>query len=132
MDVHVHVAGLLVIYFPQTAQKLVTMFKSLGVHFVFDTTFSRDLALIERQGGPKTCTRVVHLNCCCPLRLVSLFLFLDSSGSGREFVRRFRSCDSPGNIPMLASACPGQKYYALSPSYTPCTVYCMSCILAGV
>jgi len=33
---------------PQAAFKLVAFFKSLGVHYVFDTTFSRDFSLIER------------------------------------------------------------------------------------
>lgn len=31
----------------ETARKLTGFFKSLGAHYVFDTTFSRDLALIE-------------------------------------------------------------------------------------
>lgn len=33
----------------ETAEKLVGFFKSLGVHYVFDTTFSRDITLIESQ-----------------------------------------------------------------------------------
>ena len=32
----------------QAAFKLVTFFKQLGVDYVFDVTFSRDLALMER------------------------------------------------------------------------------------
>lgn len=33
----------------ETAQKLTTFFKDLGVHHVFDTTFSRDFSLVESQ-----------------------------------------------------------------------------------
>ncbi|XP_031562291.1 probable cytosolic Fe-S cluster assembly factor v1g210509 [Actinia tenebrosa] len=33
----------------QTAKKLTRFFKQLGVHYVFDTTFSRDFSLIESQ-----------------------------------------------------------------------------------
>eukprot|EP00794_Sanderia_malayensis_P015037 gene15037-16590_t len=33
----------------QTAEKLTSFFKTLGVHHVFDTTFSRDFSLIESQ-----------------------------------------------------------------------------------
>ncbi|XP_020606297.1 probable cytosolic Fe-S cluster assembly factor v1g210509 [Orbicella faveolata] len=33
----------------ETAKKLTTFFKDLGVHHVFDTTFSRDFSLVESQ-----------------------------------------------------------------------------------
>ncbi|XP_065706611.1 cytosolic iron-sulfur assembly component 3 isoform X1 [Patagioenas fasciata] len=33
----------------ETAQKLTAFFKSLGVHYVFDTTFSRNFSLLESQ-----------------------------------------------------------------------------------
>ena len=33
----------------ETAQKLTAFFKSLGVHYVFDTTFARDFSLLESQ-----------------------------------------------------------------------------------
>lgn len=33
----------------QTAEKLTGFFKTLGVHYVFDTTFSRDFSLMESQ-----------------------------------------------------------------------------------
>ena len=97
----------------------MTMFKSLGVHFVFDTTFSRDLALIERLGGPTQCTCDYFSTFC---HAIVFPPFLCCSASGKEFVHRFRSRDSPGNVPMLASACPGKKYHSiLSPSYVACT-----------
>lgn len=59
--------------------KLQTFFKHIGVDFVFDTTFSRDFALIE---------------------------------SAHEFIRRYKDSSIKGNIPMLASACPGWVCYA--------------------
>lgn len=65
----------------QVARRVTAFLKSLGVHHVFDTAFSRDISLLESQ---------------------------------REFVERFRASSAPGagQLPMLASACPGWICYA--------------------
>ncbi len=61
----------------QTHQKLKTFFKEIGVEYLFDTTFSREFALLE---------------------------------SAYEFVARYKkTVDLP--LPMLASSCPGIKFY---------------------
>ena len=39
---------LYIIIIIQTAEKLITFFKNLGVNYITDTTLSRDFALIER------------------------------------------------------------------------------------
>lgn len=62
-----------------------------GVHYVFDTGFSRTFSLLESQ---------------------------------REFLERFaRKEEDKKALPMLASACPGNKYF-LCP-YTLYTMYAM-------
>jgi iron only hydrogenase large subunit-like protein len=63
----------------QVARRVTAFLKGLGVDQVFDTSFSRDMSLLESQ---------------------------------REFVERFRAQGTVGQIPMLASACPGWICYA--------------------
>ena len=75
--------------------KLVAFLKSLGVNYVFDTTFSRDFALIERY-VVNPVSKVIMWNICMMFQL-----------SAHEFVRRYKR-SSNGDIPMLASACPGE------------------------
>ena len=64
-------------FFLKVARKITAFLKAIGVHYVMDTSFSRDLSLLESQ---------------------------------YEFVARFR--EKKGEIPMLASACPGWICYA--------------------
>ena len=72
------------------SSKLVSFFKQLGVHHVFDIAFSRDISLLER-----------YIASCCHHFLTLL--------SAKEFVERFRNSSKAGSIPMLASACPGKQ-----------------------
>ena len=56
----------------ETASKLTSFFKTLGVHYVFDTTFSRDFALIEsarefvRRFRSATKSNLPMLTSACP------------------------------------------------------------------
>ncbi|KAL6046851.1 Cytosolic iron-sulfur assembly component 3 [Balamuthia mandrillaris] len=91
----------------ETHQKLITFCKSLGADYVFDTSFSRDFALLESM-----------------FEFVSKYkqqqqLNQTESASSEETTARMRATRRDRNasnvnavLPVLASACPGWVCYA--------------------
>jgi len=78
-------------------KKLTTLFHQLGVKFVLDTTYSRDISLLE------SCEEFVKRY--KQLQVLQAFSCLEFSDSQS-------SPSDSGVLPMLASACPGWVCYA--------------------
>lgn len=75
--------------------------KQLGANYVFDTTFARDFALTERYfTACAMCLLYAHI-------LFIVLCVMNAFRSAREFLRRYKKTKDSGNVPMLASACPG-------------------------
>ncbi|KAG0052315.1 hypothetical protein BGZ83_002754 [Gryganskiella cystojenkinii] len=117
----------------QVARKLTWFFKNLGVHSVFDTSFSRDLALLEtgrefvarykkavakgtiktpQPNGSSTQTPTAPTSSGGDMEV-------DMPKPRKRIVRRGAASDEPAvavetesAMPMLASACPGWICYA--------------------
>ncbi|KAF9124734.1 hypothetical protein BGW39_007939 [Mortierella sp. 14UC] len=118
----------------QVARKLTWFFKSLGVHSVFDTSFSRDLALLEtgrefvdryRKAIAKGVLKPPNMNGpAAPLDAAvsgSGDMEVDTPKPKKRIIRRGAAAtsDEPAvavetesAMPMLASACPGWICYA--------------------
>lgn len=111
----------------QVARKLTWFFKSLGVHSVFDTSFSRDLALLEtgrefvdryRKAIAKGVLKPPNMNGSAPetAAATSGDMEVDVPKPRKRIIRRGAAAtnDEPAvavetesAMPMLASACPG-------------------------
>ncbi|GJJ68163.1 hypothetical protein EMPS_00509 [Entomortierella parvispora] len=118
----------------QVARKLTWFFKNLGVHMVFDTSFSRDLALLEtgrefvsryRKAVAKGVIKTPNLDGSAPESTTAAGdMELDTPQEvapkpRKRIVRRGAASDEPAAavetesaMPMLASACPGWICYA--------------------
>jgi iron only hydrogenase large subunit-like protein len=120
----------------QVARKLTWFFKTLGVHSVFDTSFSRDLSLLEtgrefvsryRKAVAKGTIKTPQINGSAPesSTVQGGDMDLDTPQEAvpkvrKRIVRRGAASDEPAvavetesAMPMLASACPG-KHVRLS------------------
>ncbi|KAF9409115.1 hypothetical protein BGZ94_002075, partial [Podila epigama] len=121
----------------QVARKLTWFFKNLGVHSVFDTSFSRDLALLEtgrefveryKKAVAKGIIKPPNMDT-TPAPATSSAaptndMDVDSSSIApkaprKRIIRRGANTDEPAvavetdsAMPMLASACPGWICYA--------------------
>ncbi|KAF9275561.1 hypothetical protein BGZ88_002265 [Linnemannia elongata] len=120
----------------QVARKLTWFFKSLGVHSVFDTSFSRDLALLEtgrefveryRKAIAKGVLKPPNMNGSAAssseaaAAAASGDMEVDTPKPRKRIIRRGAAAtnDEPAvavetesAMPMLASACPGWICYA--------------------
>ncbi|KAG0197900.1 hypothetical protein BGX28_008620 [Mortierella sp. GBA30] len=116
----------------QVARKLTWFFKNLGVHSVFDTSFSRDLALLEtgrefvdrfRKALAKGTIKAPNVNRTAA-QASEGDMDLDAEQATpkaprKRIIRRGAASDEPAvavetetAMPMLASACPGWICYA--------------------
>ncbi|KAF9175442.1 hypothetical protein BGX21_005920 [Mortierella sp. AD011] len=119
----------------QVARKLTWFFKNLGVHSVFDTTFSRDLSLLEtgrefveryKKAVAKGIIKTPNMNG-PPSTTAEIGGDMDvdtpqepaTKAPRKRIVRRGAASDEPAvavetesAMPMLASACPGWICYA--------------------
>lgn len=119
----------------QVARKLTWFFKNLGVHSVFDTSFSRDLALLEtgrefvdryKKAIAKGVIKPPNMNAdASATGEGSGDMDIDSTAKAprKRIIRRGAANDEPAvavetesAMPMLASACPG-KLFILSLVY---------------
>ncbi|KAG0236466.1 hypothetical protein BGW42_003372 [Actinomortierella wolfii] len=114
----------------QVARKLTWFFKNLGVHSVFDTTFSRDLALLETArefvARYKTALAQGKVEIASKETDNNGDMDVDASSNTstvkprRRIIRRdlgrdastATQVDTASALPMLASACPGWICYA--------------------
>ncbi|KAF9195107.1 hypothetical protein BGZ50_005172 [Haplosporangium sp. Z 11] len=118
----------------QVARKLTWFFKNLGVHSVFDTSFSRDLALLEtgrefvaryKKAIEKGVIKAPNMNreATSESTTVSGDMEVDVPAKPRKRIIRRGAAAGAGDepavavetesaMPMLASACPGWICYA--------------------
>ncbi|KAF9212245.1 hypothetical protein CPC16_001062 [Podila verticillata] len=115
----------------QVARKLTWFFKNLGVHSIFDTSFSRDLALLET--GREFVDRYKKALAKGVIKPPTMNTDASATGEGsgdmdvdstakaprKRIIRRGAANDEPAvavetesAMPMLASACPGWICYA--------------------
>lgn len=82
------------------ARRLSTFFKSLGVHYVLDTVFARDLALQETANE---FVRRFRVSVSVSVRRVLC------AAANYMFDAQSQAEGGKGELPMLASACPGMS-----------------------
>ncbi|KAF8933998.1 iron hydrogenase [Dissophora ornata] len=117
----------------QVARKLTWFFKNLGVHYVFDTSFSRDLSLLEtgrefvaryKKAVEKGVIKVPDMNGTAPAKSTGGDMDVDvqtTKAPRKRIIRRGAAgaedepavaVETESAMPMLASACPGWICYA--------------------
>ncbi|KAG9297533.1 hypothetical protein G9A89_001473 [Geosiphon pyriformis] len=96
----------------QVAQRLTHFLKSLGVHHVFDTSFSRDLSLIESAQEFVTRYRALQEEESRSPSLSDDYSSKSKKGRRAGNVSVGNKAMVEARLPMLASSCPGWICYA--------------------